>query len=187
MLRNNPEERRSHLYYIVFILPYFYIFSIIHPFCITLFLGCLFSTSASFCYHLSVSPCCCVAFLYFTIFLNYLVSIFNFFYNSLFLYFLLSLLTCFCITLFLCCFVSRWPFFLCSFCVALLLCHFLYLLLSFYVAFLFPCFYITLFLCYLFLPFPLDSTWIVPCFQFILQNRQIEELNYKGRILDSEF
>ena len=128
-----------------------------------------------------MSPCCCVAFLYFTLFLYYLFSIFHFFYNTLFLYYI------FCITLFLCYFVSRWPFFLFSFCVTLFLCHLVYILPCFYVAFLLPYFYITLFLCNLFLTFPFDSRRFVPCFQFDLQSRKMRELNYKGRLLDSEF
>lgn len=182
-LRNNSEERHSLLYYIVFILPYFYIFllhilSVLPCFYITLFLGCLFSMLTSFCYHLSVSPCCCVEFLYFTLFLYYFS-----------LYFIFSIIPCFSITLFL------YNFFYIAFFLDGLFLYVFSVLLSFYVIlyiyiyllvftlfFLLPYFYITLFL-----PFPFDSTRIVPCFQFDLQSRKMGELSYKGGLLDSEF
>jgi len=182
-LRNNLEERRSLLYYIVLILPYFYIFllhilSVLPCFYITLFLGCLFSMLTSFCYHLSVSPCCCVEFLYFTLFLYYFS-----------LYFIFSIIPCFSITLFL------YNFFYIAFFLDGLFLYVFSVLLSFYVIlyiyiyllvftlfFLLPYFYITLFL-----PFPFDSTRIVPCFQFDLQSRKMGELSYKGGLLDSEF
>jgi len=85
LLRNNPEESRSHLYHIVFILPYFYIFSIIRPFCITLFLYYLVSRLPFFYVNFFLLPSFCVTLLLCCIFIFYPISKLPCFYILFFL------------------------------------------------------------------------------------------------------